>query len=334
MPIKIAINGFGRIGRCAFKIMLENPEIQIVAINDLGSIENLAYLLKYDSAYGIYNKNVSFDESNILVEGNPYKVLSQKDPLQLPWKEMEVDVVLECTGFFVKDNSSQAHIEAGANAVVLSAPAKGELNTIKTFLKGVNHKNLSDEKIISNASCTTNCIAPVVEIVNRNFKILKSLMTTVHSYTASQNIVDGPNKDFREGRAGAVNMVPTSTGAAISTTQVIPELKGLFDGISIRVPTIVGSLSDITFVVQNKTTVEQINQVFVNESKSERYMDILGVTNEQLVSSDIIGSKFSAIVDLSLTRVIDGDLVKILAWYDNEWGYSNRLVEMALFVSK
>jgi len=334
MPIKIAINGFGRIGRCAFKIMLENPEIQIVAINDLGSIENLAYLLKYDSAYGIYNKNVSFDESNILVEGKPYKVLSQKDPLQLPWKEMEVDVVLECTGFFVKDNSSQAHIEAGANAVVLSAPAKGELNTIKTFLKGVNHKNLSDEKIISNASCTTNCIAPVVEIVNRNFKILKSLMTTVHSYTASQNIVDGPNKDFREGRAGAVNMVPTSTGAAISTTQVIPELKGLFDGISIRVPTIVGSLSDITFVVQNKTTVEQINQVFVNESKSERYMDILGVTNEQLVSSDIIGSKFSAIVDLSLTRVIDGDLVKILAWYDNEWGYSNRLVEMALFVSK
>ena len=334
MAIKVAINGFGRIGRAAFKIMLDNPQIQVVAINDLGSPESLAYLLKYDSAYGTFNKQISYDESSITVDGTSIPLLAVKEPTGLPWGEMQVDVVLECTGIFVKDDASKAHIEAGAKAVVLSAPAKGESNTIKTFLRGVNEDSYSNEQIISNASCTTNCIAPVVEVINRHFKVLKSAMTTIHSYTASQRIVDGPSRDLRTGRAGAQNMVPTTTGAAIATTKVIPELNGLFDGISVRVPTIVGSISDMTFVVQNKTSVQEINKVLTQESESQRYNGVLAVTNEQIVSSDIIGNKASSLVDLSLTRVIDGDLVKILAWYDNEWGYSNRLVEMALLVGK
>jgi len=334
MTARIAINGFGRIGRAAFKIMQDRTDCEVVAINDLGSISNLAYLLKYDTAYGRYNKEISFDEHNLIVDGKKIPILAEKDPNLLPWKDYNIDVVLECTGFFVKDDSAKAHINAGAKGVVLSAPAKGEHNTVQTFLRGVNDSNYLGQDVVSNASCTTNCIAPVVEVINRHFKILKSVMTTVHSYTASQSIVDGPNKDFREGRAGAHNMVPTSTGAAIATTLVIPELKGLFDGISVRVPTIVGSLSDMTFVVEKKTTVEEINKILEEEANSDRYKGILGVTREALVSSDIIGTTQSSIVDLELTRVIDGDLVKILAWYDNEWGYSNRLVEMALLMAK
>lgn len=334
MTARIAINGFGRIGRAAFKIMIDRNDCEVKAINDLGSAENLAYLLKYDTAYGKYHREVSFDEKNIIIDGKKIPIYAEKDPTLLPWKDLSIDVVLECTGHFVKDDSAKAHITAGARAVVISAPAKGEHNTIQTFLRGVNDQNYLGQDIVSNASCTTNCIAPVVEIINRHFKILKSVMTTVHSYTASQGIVDGPNKDFREGRAGAQNMVPTSTGAAIATTQVIPELKGLFDGISVRVPTIVGSLSDMTFVVEKKTSVEEINKILEEESKSDRYKGILGVSREPLVSSDIIGTTESSIVDLELTRVIDGDLVKILAWYDNEWGYSVRLVEMALLMSK
>ena len=334
MTARIAINGFGRIGRAAFKIMIDRNDCEVIAINDLGSAENLAYLLKYDTAYGKYHREVSFDEKNIIIDGKKIPIYAEKDPTLLPWKDLSIDVVLECTGHFVKDDSAKAHITAGARAVVISAPAKGEHNTIQTFLRGVNDQNYLGQDIVSNASCTTNCIAPVVEVINRHFKILKSVMTTVHSYTASQGIVDGPNKDFREGRAGAQNMVPTSTGAAIATTQVIPELKGLFDGISVRVPTIVGSLSDMTFVVEKKTTIEEINKVLEEESKSDRYKGILGVSREPLVSSDIIGTTESSIVDLELTRVIDGDLVKILAWYDNEWGYSVRLVEMALLMSK
>lgn len=334
MTARIAINGFGRIGRAAFKIILDRKDCEVVAINDLGSPENLAYLLKYDTAYKKYNHEVSFDEKNIILDGKKVPIFAEKDPTVLPWKDYKVDVVLECTGHFVKDDSAKAHITAGAKGVVISAPAKGENNTIQTFLRGVNDQNYLGQDVVSNASCTTNCIAPVVEVINRHFKILKSVMTTVHSYTASQSIVDGPNKDFREGRAGAQNMVPTSTGAAIATTKVIPELKGLFDGISIRVPTIVGSLSDMTFVVEKKTSVEEINKILEEESNSNRYRGILGVTREPLVSSDIIGTTESSIVDLGLTRVIDGDLVKILAWYDNEWGYSVRLVEMALLMAK
>lgn len=334
MTARVAINGFGRIGRAAFKIMLDRNDCEIVAINDLGSPENLAYLLKYDTAYGVYKKDISFDSNHIIVEGKAFPVIAEKDPTLLPWKDYKIDVVLECTGFFVKDNAAQAHVKAGAKAVVVSAPTKGENNNVQTFLRGVNDENYLGQDAISNASCTTNCIAPVVSVIHSNFKVLKSVMTTIHSYTASQSVVDGPKKDMREGRAAAQNMIPTSTGAAIATTQVIPELKGLFDGISVRVPTIVGSLSDITFVVEKKTTVEEVNKVLEEASKKDKYKGVLAVTHEPLVSSDIIGNSNSAIVDMAFTRVIDGDLVKVMAWYDNEWGYANRLVEMALLMVK
>lgn len=334
MTARIAINGFGRIGRAALKIITSRSDCEIVAINDLGSIENLAYLLKYDTAYGKYDKEISFDQNNLIVDGKTIPVIAEKDPNLLPWTKYNVDVVLECTGLFVKDNASQAHITAGAKAVVVSAPTKGSENTVQTFLRGVNDNTYLGQNIISNASCTTNCIGPVVNVIHKELKILKSAMTTIHSYTASQNIVDGPKKDMREGRAAAQNMIPTSTGAAIATTQVIPELKGLFDGISVRVPTVVGSLSDMTFVVEKKTTVEEVNKILENASKQDQYKGILSVTKEPLVSSDIIGNTHSAIVDLEFTRVIDGDLVKIMAWYDNEIGYANRLVEMALLMVK
>jgi glyceraldehyde 3-phosphate dehydrogenase len=334
MTARVAINGFGRIGRAAFKIMLDRNDCEIVAINDLGSPENLAYLLKYDTAYGVYKKDISFDSNHIIVDGKAFPVIAEKDPTLLPWKDYKIDVVLECTGFFVKDNAAQAHVKAGAKAVVVSAPTKGENNNVQTFLRGVNDENYLGQDAISNASCTTNCIAPVVSVIHSNFKVLKSVMTTIHSYTASQSVVDGPKKDMREGRAAAQNMIPTSTGAAIATTQVIPELKGLFDGISVRVPTIVGSLSDITFVVEKKTTVEEVNKILEEASKKDKYKGVLAVTREPLVSSDIIGNSNSAIVDLAFTRVVDGDLVKVMAWYDNEWGYANRLVEMALLMVK
>lgn len=334
MTARIAINGFGRIGRAALKIITSRSDCEIVAINDLGSIENLAYLLKYDTAYGKYDKEISFDQNNLIVNGKTIPVIAEKDPKLLPWSKYNVDVVLECTGLFVKDNAAQAHITAGAKSVVVSAPTKGSENTVQTFLRGVNDNTYLGQNIISNASCTTNCIGPVVNVIHKELKILKSAMTTIHSYTASQNIVDGPKKDMREGRAAAQNMIPTSTGAAIATTQVIPELKGLFDGISVRVPTVVGSLSDMTFLVEKKTTVDEVNKILENASKQEQYKGILSITKEPLVSSDIIGNTNSAIVDLEFTRVIDGDLIKIMAWYDNEIGYANRLVEMALLMVK
>lgn len=334
MTARIAINGFGRIGRAAFKIISDRSDCEVVVINDLGSIENLAYLLKYDTAYRKYDKEITSDEKSITVEGKNIPVVAEKELAKLPWKKYEVDVVLECTGVFVKDNASKGHIEAGAKAVVVSAPTKGDNNDILTFLRGVNDDSYLGQNAISNASCTTNCIAPIVRVIHDEFKILKSAMTTIHSYTASQSIVDGPNKDFREGRAAAQNMIPTSTGAAVATTKVIPELEGLFDGISVRVPTVVGSLSDMTFVVEKKTTIEQVNAVLEKASKSERYKGVLEVTNEPIVSSDIIGNPNSSIVDLQFTRVIDKDLIKILAWYDNEWGYANRLVEMSLLMVK
>lgn len=330
MPTRIAINGFGRIGRAALRIIQSGTDAEVVAINDLGSITNLAYLLKYDTAYGRYEKEVTSDDSHIIVAGKKIPVFSEKDPKNLLWGKLNVDVVLECTGVFTKDGSAKVHLEAGAKKVVVSAPTKGENDDIQTFMLGVNHESYLGQNVISNASCTTNCISPVISVLHSKFKILKSAMTTVHSYTASQSIVDGPNKDFREGRAAAQNIIPTSTGAAISTTKAIPELAGLFDGISIRVPTVVGSISDITCVVAKKTTVEEVNNAFIEASKNPFYKGVLEVSNEPLVSSDIIGNPHSAIVDLSLTRVIDGDLVKVFAWYDNEWGYANRLVEIAL----
>jgi len=326
--IRVAINGFGRIGRAAFKILLESRKYEVVGINDLAPAESLAYLLKYDTVYGVYPKKVTHSANNILVGNKRYHIIAEPDPNKLPWKKLKVDVVLECTGRFVKDDAATAHIKAGAKAVIISAPAKGAGN-VKTFLLGVNEGDYKNQKVISNASCTTNCIAPVAQILVSKFGVAKAMMTTIHSYTADQGLVDGPHKkDMRRGRSAAENIVPTSTGAAVATAKVIPELEGLFDGMAIRVPTPVVSLSDFTFVLKKDVTVKQINNALIAASKQKKYKGILGVTSDPVVSSDFIGDPRSSIVDLSLTKVVAGNMVKIIAWYDNEWGYSNRLVEM------
>lgn len=333
--IKAAINGFGRIGRAAFKAALEKhaEELEVVAINDLTSPQVLAHLLQYDSAYGRWNKEVFSDEQNIIVEGKKYPVLAEKIPVNLPWKKLEVDVVVESTGRFTDEEGMKQHLLAGAKKVVLSAPAKG--GNVGTFLIGVNHDKYQGEEVVNNASCTTNCIAPIAAIMEGKFGVAKALMTTVHGVTAEQNLIDGPppggkSNDLRRARAAYANIIPTTTGAAVSTTEAIPELKGLFDGRALRVPVIVGSISDFTFLLKKKTTVEEINQVFKEASENPRWKGIVTWSEEPLVSTDIIGRPESAIVDLSLTQVVDGDLVKIFAWYDNEWGYANRLIEQAV----
>ena len=335
--IKVAINGFGRIGRNAFKVAIEyhSESIEIVAINDLSKPEILAHLLKYDTAYGMWNKQISSDETNLIIDGKSYPVVGEKEPANLPWKKYNVDVVLECTGRFTNSEGMKQHLTAGAKKVVLSAPAKG--GDVGTFLIGVNHDQYSGAELVNNASCTTNCIAPVAAILDEKFGILKALMTTVHSVTAEQNLVDGSppggkTGDLRRARSGFMNMIPTTTGAAIATTEVIPHLKGLFDGRAIRVPTLVGSITDFTLLLKNKTTVEEVNQAFKDAAASDRWKGIVAVTEEQLVSSDIVGRSESSVVDLSLTQLIDGDFLKVFAWYDNEWGYSNRLVEQVINV--
>ena len=330
--VKIAINGFGRIGRAAFKIALAKPNVEVVGINDLTDTKTLAYLLQYDTMYGRYSEKVGFDQENIVINDKKVRVYAVKDPKMLPWKDLEVDVVLECTGRFTDLESGKMHLQAGGKVVIISAPAKG--GGVPTFVLGVNADSFNSKKdtVISNASCTTNCISPVAEVMHRKFGVLKAMMTTVHSYTADQNLVDGPHKDLRRARAAAQNIVPTTTGAAIATTETIPELKGLFDGLSVRVPTAVVSLSDFTFLLKKKTTVEEINKILVDACKEPRYKNIMTYTKDPVVSSDFIGSPYSSIVDLSLTKVVDGDLVKVIAWYDNEFGYSNRLVELAEFV--
>lgn len=332
MSKKIAINGFGRIGRNAFKLAFERDDIEVVAINDLTDTKTLAHLLKHDSTYGTYHHDVSYDDNSIFVAGKQIRVLAEKDPALLPWGEFGVDVVIEATGLFVQPEKARAHIDAGAKKVVISAPAKGE--GAKFIVLGVNEHELTrEDDIISNASCTTNCIAPVMAILEREFGIEKSLMTTVHSYTASQRILDAPAKDLREARSAAENIVPTTTGAAIATTKVIPSLVGKFDGLSVRVPTAVVSLSDITAVLKRNTTKEEINEVFKRAAADPFYQGILTVTEEPLVSTDFKGNSHSSIVDLELTNVVGGNLVKIVAWYDNEWGYSNRLVEIVADVA-
>ena len=332
MSKKIAINGFGRIGRNAFKLAFERDDIEVVAINDLTDTKTLAHLLKHDSTYGTYHHDVSYDDNSIFVAGKQIRVLAEKDPTLLPWEEFGVDVVIESTGLFVQPEKARAHINAGAKKVVISAPAKGE--GAKFTVLGVNEHELTrEDDIISNASCTTNCIAPVMAILEREFGIEKSLMTTVHSYTASQRILDAPAKDLREARSAAKNIVPTTTGAAIATTKVIPSLVGKFDGLSVRVPTAVVSLSDITAVLKRNTTKEEINEVFKRAAADPFYQGILTVTEEPLVSTDFRGNSHSSIVDLELTNVVGGNLVKIVAWYDNEWGYSNRLVEIVADVA-
>ena len=332
MSKKIAINGFGRIGRNAFKLAFERDDIEVVAINDLTDTKTLAHLLKHDSTYGTYHHDVSYDNNSIFVAGKQIRVLAEKDPALLPWGEFGIDVVIEATGLFVQPEKARAHINAGAKKVVISAPAKGE--GAKFIVLGVNEHELTrEDDIISNASCTTNCIAPVMAVLEREFGIEKSLMTTVHSYTASQRILDAPAKDLREARSAAENIVPTTTGAAIATAKVIPSLVGKFDGLSVRVPTAVVSLSDITAVLKRNTTKEEINEVFKRAAADPFYQGILTVTEEPLVSTDFKGNSHSSIVDLELTNVVGGNLIKVVAWYDNEWGYSNRLVEIVADVA-
>ena len=325
--IKIAINGFGRIGRNAFKIAFERRDLEVVAVNDLTDTKTLAHLLKYDSSYGTYDRKVTFDDENIIVDGKKIRVYSEKDPAALPWKKLGIDAVIESTGLFTDPAKARAHIEAGARKVVISAPAKGE--GAKTVVLGVNEEVVEDsDEILSNASCTTNCIAPVMRVLEDNFGIEKAMMTTVHSYTASQRLQDAPAKDLREARAAAENIVPTTTGASKAAALAIPSLKGKFNGLSVRVPTPVVSLSDITAVIKKDTTIEEINKVFKKAAKEPYYEGILGVTEEELVSCDFRGNSHSCIVDLPLTDVVGGNLIKVVAWYDNEWGYSNRLVEL------
>ena len=332
MSNKIAINGFGRIGRNAFKLAFERSDIEIVAINDLTDTKTLAYLLKHDSTYGNYHREVSFNENSIIVDGKEIRVFAEKDPANLPWGQLEIDVVLEATGLFTDPAKARAHINAGAKKVVISAPAKGE--GAKFIVLGVNEHELTrEDEIISNASCTTNCIAPVMVVLEREFGIEKSMMTTVHSYTASQRLLDAPAKDLREARSAAENIVPTTTGAAIATAKVIPALDGKFDGLSVRVPTPTVSLSDITAVLRRNVSKEEINEVFNRAAAEPFYQGILGITDEPLVSSDFKGNSHSCVVDLSLTNVVGGNLIKVVAWYDNEWGYSNRVVELVADVA-
>lgn len=331
MKTRLAINGFGRIGRNVLKAGIGHPEVEFVAINDLTDTRTLAHLFKYDTAYGVYDREVGYDDDHIIIDGHPIKVVAEKVPADLPWKELNIDVVLECTGRFTNEEDMRQHLTAGAKRVVLSAPAKG--GNVPTHVLGVNEYNGKDE-LINNASCTTNCITPVAAIMHAKFGVVKAMMTTIHSYTASQVLQDGPSKDLREARAAAQNIVPTTTGAAIATTEVIPELEGLFDGLSMRVPTIVGSISDFTMLVSKKVTVDEINNAFRAAAKQARWRGILTVTEDPIVSSDIIGNTHSSIVDLALTRVVDGDLVKVVAWYDNEWGYSHRLFDQVVVVGK
>ncbi len=325
---KIAINGFGRIGRAAFRIIEKRDDCDVVAINDLTDNATLAHLLQYDTVFRKYDKDVTADEECLIVDGKKYPVTANPDPVQLPWAEKNVDVVLECTGFFVKDGAAYKHLDAGAKRVVISAPAKGE-SDVETYVLGVKEPTRKSTHVISNASCTTNCISPVMKVMCDAFGVEKSLMTTIHSYTSTQKLQDGPAKDLRKARAAAQNIIPTTTGAAVATTKVIPELVGKFDGMAMRVPTIDASIADITIVTKKDVTEKDVNDALIAAASGE-LQGILGVTDEPLVSSDFIGECRSSVVDLSLTKVIGGNLVKVIAWYDNEWGYANRLVDMAL----
>jgi len=333
--LKVAINGFGRIGRSVFKVAVDDHknEVDIVGVNDLTDATTLANLLKYDTAFGVYSREVSSSGNNVIVDGKKYPIHAEKDPSSLPWRELGVDVVIESTGRFVTKEGSMLHIKAGAKRVVISAPAKG--GDVGTYLIGVNaEEDKGQEQIINNASCTTNCIAPVAALMQAKFGVAKAMMTTIHSYTADQNLQDGPHKDMRRARAAAYNIIPTSTGAAIATTEAIPELKGLFDGKAIRVPTLVGSISDFTFLLKKKTNVDEVNKAIKEATSNPLNKGILAFTEEPLVSSDIIGRTESSIVDLSLTQVVDGDMVKVFAWYDNETGYSHRLIEQVIRAGK
>ena len=324
--IKVAINGLGRIGRATLKIVSETSDLELVAVNDLASSDAIAYLLKYDSVYGRYDKAVALSDAGLLIAGREVTLLREPDPGRLPWAAMHVDLVFECTGAFTRREDLVKHVEAGARFVILSAPTRSD--GIETVVHGVNTPQ-GGATLISCASCTTNCITPVMEILGRRLGARKAAMTTVHAYTASQRIVDGPHKRFRRGRAGATNLVPTSTGAAVATTNALPQFSGRFDGVAVRAPVVVGSLADIVVLTTRPTTVAEVNQVFAEEADSDRYRGVVGVTSDPFVSSDIIRDSRASVVDVGLTQVIDGDLVKVMSWYDNEWGYSSQMVREA-----
>ena len=327
MTTRVAINGLGRIGRAILKLAIDEPAFEVVAVNDLVDAANLAYLMRFDTVYGRYPKPVLVADDELVVGGRALRVLSERDPSKLPWSELGIDLVFECTGALTRREDLEKHIQSGARLVLLSAPSKDE--DVDTVVHGANVGE-GAASIISCASCTTNCITPIVEIVGRRIGFTKAVMTTVHAYTASQAIVDGPSKRFRRGRAAAMNLVPTSTGAARATTRALPEYTGRFDGVAIRAPIAVGSIADITFVTKRRTSVAEVNEILTAEADSERYAEVVGVSDEPLVSSDIIGDPRASVVDLELTRVIDGDLVKIMSWYDNEWGYANQMLREAL----
>ncbi len=334
--IRVAINGFGRIGRAFLKIAWENPDIEVIAVNDLGTIESLSYLLQYDTVYRTWNHKITHEDGNIVVDGKSVKFLSEKDGTKLPWKDLDIDVVVESTGLFTSYEKSQFHLDQGAKRVVITAPAKSDPSTSsgqvqvhgETILLGVNEEKFGTCPITSNASCTTNAASPLIGILDEAIGIEKAILNTVHGYTASQSLVDGPSKkDLREGRAAAQNIVPSSTGAAIAVAKAYPSLEGLFDGISIRVPVPAGSIVDVTFIAKRTTTAEEVNAILAKAASDSRWSQIFAVTNEPLVSSDILGNSHASIADLALTRVVGGNLVKVMGWYDNEMGYTHTLVE-------
>ncbi len=325
---KVAINGFGRIGRAFLKGSWDSSEIEVVAVNDLGNVENMAYLLKYDTVYKNWNHDVKVEGGNLVIDGRTVRFVSEKEPTKLPWGELGVDVVVESTGLFTDFEKAAVHIQAGAKKVVISAPAKGGEGKGETILMGVNEEKFGTCDVTSNASCTTNAASPLIAILDENFGIEKAILNTVHGYTASQALVDGPSKkDLREGRAAAQNIVPSSTGAAIAVTKAFTSLEGLFDGISIRVPVPAGSIVDVTFISKKNTTAEEVNNVLREAAKQDRWKDIFSATDEELVSSDILGSHFGSIADLKMTRVVGGNLIKVMAWYDNEAGYTHTLID-------
>ena len=331
MITRVAINGLGRIGRAILKQVIDEPSVELVAVNDLVEVENLAYMLRFDTVYGRYAKSVTVDGQNLVVADREVHTLRERDPAHLPWRALGIELVFECTGALTGREDLEKHLRAGARTVLLSAPSKAE--DVETVVHSVNTSG-DTAGIISCASCTTNCITPIVEVMGRRIGFAKAVMTTVHAYTSSQSIVDGASKRFRRGRAAAANLVPTSTGAALATTRALPEYAGLFDGVAIRAPLPVGSIADITFVTSRQTTVDEVNHVFMEEAATERYAGVLGVSADPLVSSDIIGDTRASVVDLDLTRVVDGDLVKVMSWYDNEWGYASQMVRTALAVTR
>ncbi len=328
---KVAINGLGRIGRAALKIILDTPELDLVAVNDLTAGDNLAYLLKYDTVYGRYDKKVDYKDNLLVINGKQYKLFNEKDPSKLPWKDLGIHIVFECTGVFRKKEGLEKHLQAGARFVILSAPEK--TGQVTSVVHGVNQPE-SSTNLISCASCTTNCITPVVEVMGRRVGIKKAIMTTIHAYTSSQAVVDGPKSKWRRGRAAAANFVPTSTGAAQATTKVLPQYAGKFDGVAVRGPVPVGSIADLVFVTQRMVTVDEINDMFKEEASSDRYRGVMGVSEDPIVSSDIIKDTRASLVDLTMTQVVDGDLVKVMSWYDNEWGYTSQMIREAVRISR